>query len=86
LKKAGRFNDILDECLERLLTSNQTMDECLASYPEQANELEPLLRTVLEAKRVLSFEPHPEVKRRARHEFCAALRQMRADRQSHPRK
>ena len=40
-----QFNTILDECLERLLTGQETVEQCLQRYPEYATELEPLLRT-----------------------------------------
>lgn len=66
------FEKILDECLERLI-QGESIEECLARYPEQAAELEPLLRVALVAKEASSLEPRPELKAAARHRFQLAL-------------
>jgi len=66
------FEKILDECLERL-TQGESIEECLAHYPEQAAELEPLLRIAIAAKEASSLEPRPELKAAARHRFQAAI-------------
>lgn len=41
---------ILQECLE-LLEQGLSVEECLARYPEEANELEPLLRTAAASRK-----------------------------------
>ncbi len=46
------FDNILDECMERLLFKGETVELCLESYPEQAVELKPLLQTALATKRL----------------------------------
>ncbi len=73
MRKNREFDDILNECLERLLVGGGTVEECLASYPEQADELKPLLQTAVVAKKALAIEPRPEFRARARYQFVAAL-------------
>jgi len=78
--KNKEFNNILDECLERLLVKGETIEQCLESYPEQATELEPLLQTALTAKKASAIQPRPEFKARARYQFRSALREAEAKR------
>lgn len=65
MKDNERFNNILNECLERMLKGD-SVDQCLRSYPEDADKLEPLLRTACEARQTCSIKPRPEFKERAR--------------------
>ena len=76
MKKAREFDNILDECLERVLIKGETVEQCLAQYPEHAAELEPLLRTALETKEAVAIKPRPEFRERASYQFQAALREM----------
>jgi len=78
--KNKEFDNILDECLERLLVKGETIEQCLASYPEQATELEPLLQTALAAKKVSTIQPRPEFRARARYQFHSALREIKTKR------
>jgi len=80
MKETKEFNNILDECLERLLVRGEAVEQCLVSYPEQADELEPLLRTALEAKEALAIQPRPEFRARARYQFGSALREVKSKR------
>ncbi len=73
MRKNREFDDILNECLERLLVKGESLKECLASYPEQADELKPLLQMALSAKKALAIEPRPEFRARARYQFVTAL-------------
>ena len=75
MRKSKKFANILDECLEHLLVKGETIEQCLASYPEQATELEPLLRTALAAKKASAIQPRSEFRNRARYQFQAALRE-----------
>jgi hypothetical protein len=68
------LDNIFDECLERILTGEETVEQCLASYPEHAAELEPLLQTVLNAKEALDIKPRPGFKERARNQILAELK------------
>lgn len=76
MKKAREFDNILDECLERVLTKGETIDQCLSWYPEYAVELEPLLRTALATKEATAIRPRPEFRERASYQFRSALREM----------
>ncbi len=76
MKKNKEFNNILDECLERLLVRGETVEQCLQSYPQQATELEPLLQTALAAKKASAIQPRPEFKAKARYVLNSALQEM----------
>ncbi|GAI20548.1 unnamed protein product, partial [marine sediment metagenome] len=80
MRKPKEFDNILDDCLERLLTKGETIEQCLESYPEQADELKPLLQTVLATKKASAIQPRPEFKARARYQFLSALQAMEAKR------
>ena len=78
-----RFDNILEQCLERLLVKGETIEECLASYPQQAEALKPLLQTAAAAKRIRTLEPSPEFRAKARYQFRSALQEA-ASRKSRP--
>jgi hypothetical protein len=73
MKKDRGFDNILDECLERIVLKGETLEQCLERYPEQADELKPLLETVLAVKEASAVEPRPDFKARARYQFRSAL-------------
>ena len=73
--KKREFDNILDGCLERILTRGETIEQCLANYPEQATELKPLLQTVLSTRETLAIRPRPEFRDRARYQLRVALRE-----------
>jgi len=83
MKTSKEFDNILDECLERLLVKGETIEQCLQSYPEQAAELKPLLQTALVAKKASAIQPRAEFKARARHQFRSAFQET-ASKRSHP--
>jgi hypothetical protein len=90
MKTDKEFNNILDECLERLLVKGETIEQCLSSYPEYAAELEPLLHTAMTTKKVLAIQPSPEFKARARYQLGLALQEAKPKRRlafltRHPR-
>ena len=76
--KREKLDDILNECLERVLLSGESIDECLQSYPEYIDELRPLLNTVISARQVSEIEPRQEFKASARYQFQQALREKTA--------
>ena len=76
MRKSREFDNILDDCLERLLAKGETVEQCLESYPERADELKPLLQTALTAKKVSAIQPRPDFRARARYQFHSALRAM----------
>ena len=69
------FDNILDECLERLITGGEAIDQCLAHYPEQAAELRPLLEAALATREAANIQPRPEFRARARYQIRAALKE-----------
>ena len=78
MAKENEFDNILNECLERVLTGGETVEECLAAYPELAAELESLLRTSLVAREATAIKPRPEFRERAGYQFQAAVREAAA--------
>ena len=76
--KKKEFDNIFDECLERIVVDGETLEQCLERYPEQAVELKPLLETVLAVKEASAVEPRPEFKARARYQFRSALQEKAA--------
>ena len=81
MKQDKQFDNILNECLDRILRG-ETVEKCLQSYPEQAPELEPLLRTALATKMASHIQPRPEFKAKARYEFTAAIHEMQVQENS----
>jgi hypothetical protein len=72
------FDNIFNECMERLLVKGESLQQCLARYPEQAAELKPLLETALAAREASTIQPRPDFKARARYQFRSALKEMAA--------
>jgi len=71
---AERFENMLDQCLEGL-RQGESLEQCLARYPEQAAELAPLLRVAMASQKASSaVKPRPECKARARSEIRSQLR------------
>lgn len=75
MSKDREFDNILDECLEKMLRG-RSIEQCLADYPDYAAALEPMLRTAARAKMTTNIRPRPEFRDRARHQFQAAIREM----------
>ena len=72
MKKSSEFENTLDDCLERL-AKGESIEQCLESYPEQAVQLEPLLRTAQVTREASAILPRAEFKARARYEFHSVL-------------
>ncbi|MFA5316849.1 MAG: DUF5667 domain-containing protein [Dehalococcoidales bacterium] len=81
MKKEEKFNDILDACLEGL-SRGDTPEQCLANYPEQAAQLEPLLRTAAMVRVTTSIMPRPESRAQGWQQLSKALREARPQRTS----
>lgn len=59
-----KLENILNECLEQML-NGESIEGCLKAYPEQASELEPLLKTSLVfIQKSSAIQPAPEFKAR----------------------
>ncbi|MGW8181919.1 MAG: hypothetical protein ACWGQW_24595 [bacterium] len=80
---AKEFEHILNECIDRMLRGD-SVEQCLGRYPEQAAELEPLLRVAQSAQKVSSVEPRPEFKAQARQQLRSVL--YRAEPNAQPRR
>jgi hypothetical protein len=79
MSKDKELNNALEECLERVLKS-ETLEQCLADFPEYTTEIEPLLRTALAVKKASAVVPSPEFKAKARYQFHSALRVVKPQR------
>ena len=75
MKSSKEFNEILEECIERVVRGD-SIEDCLLVYEKYAEELEPLLRMAAEAKGATEIKPRPEFRARAAQEFQAALRDL----------
>ena len=73
--KEKEFNTILDECLDRILFMGETPEQCLASYPQYADELKSLLEAAVMTSQVNQLEPDADFKRKARGEFLSVVRE-----------
>ncbi len=71
---ARKFEDILDECLKRVLTNREEIEQCLRDHPEVAKELEPLLRAALAAAKAAPPSPRPEFKARTKELILSGIR------------
>jgi hypothetical protein len=75
------FEEILNECVDRVL-EGESIEQVLSAYPEHADELRPLLKTVASAGVVSDVKPRPEFKSIARAEFQSAARDLEDKKQS----
>jgi hypothetical protein len=75
MAKEKEFENILNECLDRLI-KGETIESCLARYPQYAAELEPLLKTAQDAHQAAAVKPRPAFRQRAAHEFQEAVRSL----------
>lgn len=76
MSDARKFDDILNECIERVL-DGESVESCLAAFPEYAAELEPLLRTAVATWNATDVLPRPEFRQRAANEFQWAVRSLK---------
>lgn len=79
MKRDREFDDILNECIERVL-KGETIESCMASFPEHSAELEPLLRTAITTWNATEIQPRPEFRQRAANDFQAAIRDLKTRR------
>jgi len=73
------FEEILDDCIERLLLGGASIEDCLKLYPDQASALKPILETALITKRTTAIEPRPEFKAKARYQFHLAIQDLQTN-------
>jgi len=80
MKKSREFDNVLDECLERLLVKGETIEECLGRFPEHTDALKPLLETALSVKGASAILPRSEFRDKARHQLNAAFQEVESKR------
>jgi len=67
------IEEILNICLDRITVKGDSIEQCLESYPERAEELEPLLRAALSVVEASSVEPRPEFEKVAKYRLLSAV-------------
>jgi len=72
---ANEFDRILDECIDRI-NRGERLEDCLASYPEHAKKLEPLLQAMFDTQTAYTFTPSSAAKMAARQHFNIALEEL----------
>ncbi len=70
-----RFDSLLDECLGQIIAGEQTIEDCLETHPEQAAELEPLLRVALSLRQTSSLTAPYGARERIGYRVQQAFRQ-----------
>ena len=66
---------VLDICLNQIKDGESDIEECLALYPEQAAQLEPLLKAATKLSRAREVIPNPAYKARARAQLSIYMQQ-----------
>ncbi|MBI4339718.1 MAG: hypothetical protein HY680_07165 [Chloroflexi bacterium] len=74
------FLQVLDACVDRVLKEGDSVEACLASYPEHTEQLEPLLRLAVQTRQTLDYAPAPSTAAVARARLHRAIQQ----RETHP--
>jgi len=67
------FADIIEECLDRVLERGESIDACVAEYPEHAEELREALEPALAVQSAFAYQPDVDRKRQNRLRMLAAL-------------
>lgn len=67
------FDDILDICIERIVSKGDSLERCLEDYPQHAAELEPLLRAAVSLSAASSGECRLEFRQAAKGRVLSAL-------------
>jgi Domain of unknown function (DUF5667) len=80
--KRDNFDDILNECIDRLL-SGESVEQCLQSYPDQSQELEPLLRSASATQQASFIRPDPQFKAEARYNVLSKVQADARKRETH---
>jgi hypothetical protein len=82
-KKENNLDSILNDCLERMLIGGESMEECLAHYPEHYDELKALLTISMQTKKAVdSIEARPEFKASLRYKISSSVNTAKAPQRS----
>lgn len=68
-----RFEDILEECLEDVVTGAASLEECLNRYPEYAHDLQEYFRVTSLLQRVQQVEPPDRLRESLRRQLIEAV-------------
>jgi len=71
----NELETVLDICLNQIKDGEADLEECLALYPEQAVQLEPLLKAATKLARAREVIPNPAYKARARAQLSVFMQQ-----------
>lgn len=74
------FAEILDECIDRVLTRGESIEACVRDFPEQAAELRDALSAGVAAAQAFAFLPDQDRKRAARLRLHDAIDRKRSRR------
>ena len=70
-KAWNHYEDLIELCLRAIKQGGASVEDCLARYPDQRSELEPLLRTAVQLDKARSLQASAQFK-------AGALRKLRA--------
>jgi hypothetical protein len=86
-KSRSPLLDILDDCLTRLHSGEQTLEDCLSEHPQQADELAPLLEIAHQSNMVFTPpEPGPHFVSTSRTRILNQLRVKKNAKRERPRR
>lgn len=71
-----RFQDILDESIDSIISGRETVESCLAKRPDAGRELEPLLCIAYQSRGALKIEVPEGVREATREKVLAKAREM----------
>lgn len=71
----NELETVLDICLNQIENGEANIEECLVLYPEQAAQLEPLLKAATKLARGREVIPDPAYKARARAQLSVYMQQ-----------
>ena len=74
--KDSKFDRLLDECIDRM-NNGESLEDCLASYPEHAEELRPFLEASYGLRGALEPLPRAQAKAASRRRLQQALNERR---------
>lgn len=69
-----KFDQILDDCITRITEKGESVESCLARYPDFAGELEPFLRIAAMTDEAYSYKISSDAKVRGRERLHAEMR------------
>ncbi|ADJ26404.1 conserved hypothetical protein [Dehalogenimonas lykanthroporepellens BL-DC-9] len=70
------IEDILDECLDELISGTSSIEQCLARYPEHSVELRSLLETAIILKQSPEMTPSTGARQRVRYALNERMAEM----------